>query len=105
MRNIHSLGGLLLAGAMVGTLSGCYVGETTPAGYYVTEAPPPPQVEYVPAAPGPDYVWIGGNWGWHNRWEWEHGRWERRPHAHARWAPGRWEHGRGGYSWREGHWR
>jgi hypothetical protein len=59
----------------------------------------------MPTAPGPEYVWIEGYWGWHGRWIWEPGRWAVRPHPNARWEAGHWEHGHRGYYWREGHWR
>jgi hypothetical protein len=66
--------------------------------------PPPPQVEVLPVAPGPDFVWIGGHWGWHGRWVWEGGRYER--HPHGRWEAGHWDHRPGrGYVWVEGRWR
>jgi hypothetical protein len=28
------------------------------------EAPPAEIVETIPAAPGPDFFWIGGHWNW-----------------------------------------
>jgi WXXGXW repeat (2 copies) len=70
-------------------------------------APPPPMVETVYAAPGPDYVWIGGHWGWQGRWVWLAGRYERHPHWHpgGGWEAGHWDHRDRGYVWVEGHWR
>ncbi|HVY69122.1 MAG TPA: hypothetical protein VHH73_04305 [Verrucomicrobiae bacterium] len=73
--------------------------------YEVYDAPPPPQVEVIPVSPGPNYVWVGGHWGWHNRWTWEPGHYYARPHARAVWVDGRWNHGRRGYHYSPGHWR
>jgi hypothetical protein len=68
--------------------------------------PPPPVYERIGPAPGPDYLWIGGHWGWQGRWVWIHGRYERHPHWHrgGGWAPGHWEHREHGSVWIEGHW-
>lgn len=52
--------------------------------------PPVPRAEAIPAAPGPNHVWISGFWRWSN------GR-------HA-WAPGHWEPTRSGFFWAPGHW-
>jgi hypothetical protein len=41
---------------------------------------PPPIVEQIVVAPGPEYVWVGGGWFWYgDRWIWRHGYWNR-PH-------------------------
>ena len=37
---------------------------------YIQQAPPPAPVETVVVAPGPDYVWIGGEWVWNGGWFW-----------------------------------
>jgi hypothetical protein len=68
-------------------------------------APPPPQPEVVPAAPGPDYLWIHGYHRWDgHRYVWAGGRYERRPHANARYAPAHWEARGRGHAWVEGRW-
>lgn len=73
---------------------------------YVRVPPPPPRVEAYGVAPGPGYVWVGGNWAWRGgRYDWAPGRWARPPRRHAAWVPGSWVHRRGGYYWVEGHWR
>ena len=71
----------------------------------VTEAPPPPPVERVVLAPGPGYVWIGGDWVWNGRWVWRAGYWAYPPYPHAVWVGGYW--GRGPHGWHRspGHWR
>ncbi|HEY3860939.1 MAG TPA: YXWGXW repeat-containing protein [Verrucomicrobiae bacterium] len=78
--------------------AGCAVEATgpVPAGggevYVNSELPPPPEVDYQTPTPGPDYVWIGGEWGWEGRrWAWHGGHWDRPPHAGVHWAPGRYE--------------
>ncbi len=55
-------------------------------------------------APGPDYVWIDGDWVWGGgRYTWRQGRWD-----HARpgrtWHAGSWSQGGRGYHWNRGHW-
>ena len=71
----------------------------------VTEPPPPPPVETVVLAPGPGYVWIGGDWVWNSRWVWRAGYWAYPPYPHAVWVGGYW--GRGPHGWyrSSGHWR
>ena len=71
----------------------------------ITEAPPPPLVETVTLAPGPGYVWIGGDWVWNGGWVWVAGHWGYPPYPHAVWVRGYW--GRGPYGWHRypGHWR
>ena len=31
---------------------------------FVPGAPPPPQREFIPMAPGPDHYWVRGYWNW-----------------------------------------
>jgi WXXGXW repeat (2 copies) len=94
--------------------TGCYVrAASVPPPYeedvvVESEPPPPPpaEVEVVPASPGVEYVWVGGYHRWDGRrYVWVRGRYERRPHMHARWEAAHWE-GRGrGHVWVEGRWR
>ena len=66
-------------------------------GVVVAQAPPPPQVEVVPVAAGPDYVWAPGYWsiGVGGDWVWAGGHFVIRPHPHAIWVGGGWaRHGR-----------
>ncbi len=51
-------------------------------GAAVTADPPDPLVEVVPVAPGPDYYWTPGYWGWNNGWSWLGGRWAPYPHGY-----------------------
>lgn len=77
-------------------------GETTTV---VSEPPPPAPVDTtVVVTPGPDYVWIGGEWIWNGQWVWVAGHWGLPPYPHAVWVRGYWH--RGTYGWRRtpGHW-
>ena len=81
-----------------------------PAGEVVVEndppPPPPPEQEAVPASPGPEYVWIGGYHRWDgHRYVWMRGRYDRRPHANARWTAAHWEARGRGHVWVEGRWQ
>lgn len=67
------------------------------------ETPPPPVAEQIYAAPGPDFVWIGGHWAWHRHWLWIRGHWEH-PRPGLVWASGRWEKRPAGFVWVEGCW-
>ena len=68
--------------------------------------PPRAVVETRGVAPGPGYVWVSGYHRWDgNAYVWTPGRWDRPPHAHARWVAHRWVHRNGGYVLVEGHWR
>jgi hypothetical protein len=50
----------------------------------IQQAPPLPPVETVLAAPGPDYVWVDGEWVWNGHWFWVGGHWLHPPYPHAR---------------------
>jgi hypothetical protein len=71
----------------------------------VDEAPPPPIVEEVYAAPGPDYVWVGGLWTWNSAWVWAPGHYVHSPHPGAVWVAGSWARSGRGWSWNAGRWR
>lgn len=80
--------------------------EITEAGTTVDEAPPAPIVEEIYPAPGPDYIWISGEWTWNGRWIWAPGHYIRRPHDGAVWVAGFWDRRLDGrYIWHQGHWR
>jgi len=68
--------------------------------------PPPPRVEVIPVAPGPEFFWVYGHWTWvgHEH-RWEDGHWERH-REHEYWVPHRWERDeRGQWRLHEGYWR
>ncbi|HEV2329956.1 MAG TPA: YXWGXW repeat-containing protein [Verrucomicrobiae bacterium] len=72
-----------------------------------SDQPPPPQYETVVTAPGPDYVWIAGEWQWNGvGWVWVGGRWASPPYPGAIWVHGYWYRGPwGGWRHVHGHWR
>ena len=82
------------------------VGEAAPAGSVVVQqAPPPPPVETIVVAPGPGYVWVGGEWVWNGGWFWVGGHWMYPPRPHAFWVEGRVWHDHYGWHHERGHWR
>ena len=72
----------------------------------VSRPPPPPRIEVIEQAPGRDYFWIPGYWGWHeNQHVWVGGRWE--PHReHEHWVAHHWDRDeRGDWRLHNGHWQ
>ena len=67
------------------------------------------KVEERPAAPGPGYVWVKGEWDWDGEWKWRRGYWIKKENPKAVWVPGRWEKYSNGVfghkRWIPGHWR
>lgn len=81
------------------------VATTQPTTVVVQQAPPPAPVETIIVSPGPDYVWVDGEYVWNGGWFWVGGHWMYPPHPHAVWVVGRsWHDGRGWHNER-GHWR
>ena len=83
-------------------------GAGAPAGTVVVQqAPPPPPAEtVVVAAPGPGYVWIGGDYEWNGiSWVWIGGHWGYPPYPHAVWISGHAWHDRYGWHHERGYWR
>jgi uncharacterized protein YcfJ len=71
----------------------------------VEVAPPPTPVDVVVASPGPDYIWVDGEWTWNGGWVWVGGHWMLPPYPHAVWVHGRsWHDGRG-WHYDRGYWR
>lgn len=72
----------------------------------VNQSPPPPPQETIVVAPGPNYVWVGGEWIWgYGGWVWLSGRWVVPPYANAVWVGPRWYQGPGGWRRVPGYWR
>jgi len=72
----------------------------------IEQAPPPPPAETVIVAPGPDYVWIDGEWVWGGAsWVWIGGHWGYPPYPHAVWVEGRSWHDHYGWHHERGRWR
>ncbi len=87
---------LLIVASMI-VFSGCAAG-------YVSSQPAD-VVDVQGVAPGPGYVWIGGDWVWSGgAYVWHAGHWGRGRGGRA-WTGGHWEHGARGYRWHGGHWR
>lgn len=72
----------------------------------VPQAPPTSeQTDQAPPSLGLNYIWIRGHWRWDNRWVWETGHWQEKPHPAAVWMPGHWKQKPGyGWLWVDGHW-
>jgi WXXGXW repeat (2 copies) len=70
----------------------------------VMVAPPPLQVDVIPAPPQAGYVWLGGYWNWvGGRHEWVSGHWSApRPGYH--WVGYEWVRQGDGWRLRPGHW-
>ena len=91
---------LLMATACVG-----YIEPTGSAVVWVDLGPPPPRHEYRSESPGIEFIWIGGENQWNgSSYDWQPGRWERRPQPGARYHQGKWHHGSRGWQHEEGHW-
>ena len=71
----------------------------------VTEAMPAPLVEDYVVAPGPGFIWIGGYWGWEDRWVWRHGYWGRPPRRGAVWIAPHYAYRGGRHIYIRGGWR
>ena len=71
-----------------------------PAPYYVEYdpeysyvEPPPPEVEVIPVAPGPAYVWVPGSWYWTGQtYLWQPGRYAVPPERGHVWVRAGWVH-------------
>ena len=72
---------------------------------YIQQAPPPPPAPTVVVAPGPGYIWIGGEWVWNGGWFWVGGHWAYPPYPRAVWIGGRVWHDDHGWHNARGHWR
>ena len=70
------------------------------------QSPPSPPQDAVVTAPGPDYVWVEGEWIWQGGgWVWVAGRWALPPRPHAVWVAPRWDQGPHGWHRVPGYWR
>jgi outer membrane lipoprotein SlyB len=82
------------------------VGDVPPPAVIQQAPPAPPAETVVMVSPGPDYLWVGGEYSWNGiGWVWMGGHWGHRPYGHAVWMGGRsWHDGRGWHN-EHGHWR
>ncbi|MHA4812412.1 YXWGXW repeat-containing protein [Flavitalea flava] len=70
----------------------------------VVETRPAEVVYSRPITPGPDYIWIDGDWRWSGgRYVWHNGYWGR--HRGRTWQTGQWQSSGHGWRWQRGHWR
>jgi hypothetical protein len=72
----------------------------------VTTRPEPPTAVVVrPAAPGPGYVWIDGEWVWNSgKYNYRHGYWVPARSGHT-WIAGHWVPRGNGWYWERVYWR
>lgn len=68
--------------------------------------PPPPLPDYSqPPAPGDDYIWTPGYWGYASSgYYWVPGAWIVAPYVGALWTPPWWGYDSGAYHWHGGYW-
>jgi hypothetical protein len=77
---------------------------STSAASVVSVAPPPVPAEPMMVAPGPGYVWCGGEWVWNGGWVWRAGYWDAPLYPGAIWIGGYWGRGPRGWEMHSGHW-
>lgn len=74
------------------------------SGHYVS-AQPDAVVVTRPASPGPNYIWVDGDYYWRGgRYNYRQGYWAR-PRAGRVYRSGAWSQSPRGYYWRRGGWR
>ena len=76
---------------------------TACSGEYVVSRPA--DVNYVrPDPPGPEYIWIDGDWIWEGGvYHWHEGHWDKRV-PNREWRAGHWKEHKGGWRWNKGRW-
>jgi hypothetical protein len=89
---------------MINTPNTAGAAAAQPETAVVAQPPPAPPAETVVVAPGPGYVYVGGEWVWRGRWVWVSGSWALPPYPHAVWVGGYWSHSPHGWQHRPGHW-
>lgn len=101
----------LILGSLFAAVLGAFAAPASAhAAFYVSVAPPPPPVEYVPA-PRVGWVWAPGHWHWrHGHYIWVRGHWLRERvgyvYASPRWVAygPRWVYVAGGWRPHHRHW-
>jgi hypothetical protein len=79
------------------------VASCGPSEVIVSERPVEPVYER-PVAPGPDYVWVDGEWySSGGRYAYRNGYWVK-PHHSQTWQRGEWQQKGNGWYWHKGHW-
>lgn len=92
---------------MINTPNTVTPAPSTPTEVVNSDEPPPVAADTVAPAPGPGYVWVGGEWRWNGMgWVWSNGYWATPPWGGAVWIRGYWYRGPfGGWRHAPGHWR
>jgi hypothetical protein len=81
-------------------ISGC-----GPSVVVVRERPLPPRYSQ-PLAPGPNYIWVSGEWlGRRGGYEYRQGYWVVARPGHLHYIEGHWQRRRHGWFWVRGYWR
>ena len=81
------------------------VAGTTRDEMVVSEQPPAPEKEVIPASPSSNHLWVEGYWTHcYNGWVWVPGFHALRPRQHAVWVAGYWERHPRGWVWIHGRW-
>lgn len=82
-----------------------YAQGQQPDGQMITQAPPAPVEESIPAAPYDGAVWCDGYWGWSGAtYVWIGGRYLMPPRVGFYWYPGGYVRRHGGYAFVHGRW-
>lgn len=77
-----------------------------PAPVVVQQPPPAAPADVQVAAPGPGYVWVGGEWTWNGAsWYWVGGHWGYPPYPNAVWIPGHRWYDAYGWHYTHGYWQ
>lgn len=90
---------------MISTLNSAGTAAAQPTTVVVQQQPPPAPTDTIVMSPGPDYVWIDGEWIWNGGWVWVGGHWGYPPYPHAAWERGYSWHDGHGWHYTRGHWR
>lgn len=91
--------------ALASALGAAALAQPMPAYPPGWQAPPPPPVEVVPAAPGAAYIWVPGHWHWNGyRYFWARGHYAIRQATWHHWVDGHWAVVYGHWAWVPGHW-
>jgi WXXGXW repeat (2 copies) len=87
-------------------MAGLLMTASCAGGFVAVESGPPPRrVEVIGVAPGPEYVWLDGYWGYTGaEYVWVPGRWAVPPRGHHVWVRDRWEERGNRWHRRRGHW-
>ena len=87
------------------TFMAIFIAGCGPSSVVVRDRPYPPRYSQ-PLAPGPNYIWVSGEWiPRHGRYVYRKGYWVRPRPGHYNYVEGHWQSRRRGWVWIPGHWR